>query len=174
MTAGRILLAEFADPATLVEAAERARRAGLRGLDAHTPFAVEELPKALGLRPSAIRLAMLVAGVAGAAFAWWLQWWTSVVLYPLNLGGRPLYSWQVFLVPTFEAAVISAAFGGVAAFLFATGLPRLNHPVFDAHGFERASLDRFFLAIADPRADSERVAALLDGLAPLSIREVSS
>ena len=87
-------------------------------------------------------------------------------------GGRPLFSWQVFVMPAFEAGILFATFGGIIAFLFTTGLPRLHHPVFDAHGFERASQDRFFLAVADPRADAARVAALLDGLAPLSIREL--
>jgi len=172
MSDGRLVLAEFADPETLLTAARRARDAGLRGLDAHTPFAMEELPEALGLRSTGIRLLMLAGGVAGAAFAFWLQWWTAVVDYPINSGGRPLFSWQVFVMPTFEAGILFATFAGIVGFLVTTGLPRLNHPVFDAHGFDRASQDRFFLAIADPRADGARVAALLDGLAPLSIREV--
>ncbi|MGG5823584.1 DUF3341 domain-containing protein [Falsiroseomonas sp. HW251] len=170
----RLVLAEFADPETLVAAARRARQAGLRGLDAHTPFAMEELPEALGFGSTGIRLVMLASGIAGAAFAFWLQWWTAVLDYPVNAGGRPLFSWQVFVMPTFEGGILLATFGGILAFLLTSGLPRLNHPVFDAHGFDRASQDRFFLAIEDPRADGARVAALLDGLAPLSIREVAA
>lgn len=172
MSDGRIVLAEFADPQTLLAAARRARRAGLEGLDAHTPFAVEELPEALGLGATGIRPAMLASGVFGAAFAFWLQWWSAVVDYPINAGGRPLFSWQVFVMPTFEAGILFATFGGIVAFLCTTGLPRPHHPVFEAHGFERASQDRFFLSVADPGADGARIASLLDGLAPLSIREL--
>ena len=173
MSDGRFVLAEFADPETLIAAARRARQARLGGLDAHTPFAVEELPEALGLRPAGIRLTMLASGVAGAAFAFWVQWYTAVLDYPINSGGRPLFSWQVFVMPAFEAGILFATLGGILAFLFTTGLPRLHHPVFDAHGFDRASQDRFFLVVADPSADAARVAALLDGLAPLSIRELA-
>jgi hypothetical protein len=172
MSDGRLVLAEFADPETLVAAVRRSKQAGLRGLDAHVPFAVEELPEALGLGTTRIGLVMLAGGFVGAGIAFWLQRWTAVVDYPFISGGRPFFSWQVFVMPTFEAGILFATFAGIVAFLVATGLPQLNHPVFDAHGFDRASQDRFFLAVADPHADGARVAALLDGLAPLSIREV--
>jgi hypothetical protein len=170
----RLLLAEFQDPETLLDAARRARDAGWRGLDAHVPFAIKELPEALGLRPTRIRLAMLIGGVLSGAFAYWLQWYSAVVDYPINAGGRPLNSWPVFLVPGFEATILGATFAGIIAFLVSTGLPQLHHPVFAAHGFERASQDRFFLSVADPEVDAVRFTELLDGLAPLAIREVAA
>jgi len=39
--------------------------------------------------------------------------------------------------------------------LYAAGLPRLHHPVFEVEGFESASIDGYWLAIAadDPRLD---------------------
>ena len=87
-----LLLAEFRDPETLLDAARRARDAGLRGLDAHTPFAVEGLTEALGLGPTRIRRAMLIGGVLSGAFTYWLQWYSAVVDYPINSGGRPLFN----------------------------------------------------------------------------------
>ncbi|RAI58008.1 DUF3341 domain-containing protein [Roseicella frigidaeris] len=172
MSAAPLLLAEFRDPATLLDAARRARDAGWRDIDAHVPFAIEGLPEALGLPPTRLRLGMLGGGLAGFLLAYGLQWYSAVLAYPLDSGGRPLHSWPAFLVPAFEAMVLGAVLAGVVGFLLATGLPRLHHPVFAAHGFERASQDRFFLAIADPAVDAARLAALLDGLGPLSIREV--
>ncbi len=169
---GRVLLAEFPDATTLLQAARRARDAGWQGLDAFAPFAVEGLGEALGLRPSRLRPAMLAGGLAGGAIAFALQWYSAVLAYPINSGGRPLNSWQVFLVPTFEGAVIAAAATGVIGFLFACGLPRLHHAVFAAPGFARASQDRFFLCTADPRLDAAGFADALDGLRPLAIREV--
>jgi len=167
-----LLLAEFRDPETLLDAARRVREAGFKGLDAHTPFPVEGLAEALGFRPTRIRPAMLVGGLLSGAFAYWLQWYSAVLDYPINSGGRPLHSWPVFLVPTFEATVLGATLTGIVAFLISTGLPRLHHPAFAARGFERASQDRFFLSVADPHVDAARLAALLDGLGPLSLREV--
>nr|WP_282572221.1 quinol:electron acceptor oxidoreductase subunit ActD [Roseomonas acroporae] len=167
------ILAEFRDPLTLIDAAHRAREAGLRGLDAHTPFAVAGLAEALALPTPRVRPAMLAGGLLAAAFVYALCWYSAVLDYPLVLGGRPLHGWQVFLVLTFEAGILGATFTGVAWFLVAAGLPRLNHPVFDARDIGRASQDRFFLAVADPAADEARLAALLDGLGPLSIRRVA-
>lgn len=172
MSEAPLLLAEFRDPETLLDAARRARDAGWRGLDAHVPFAIEGLSEALGLGRTRIRLAMLIGGVLSGAFVYWLQWYSAVLNYPVNSGGRPLHSWPVFLIPTFEATILGATLTGIVAFLVSTGLPRLHHPAFAAHGFGRASQDRFFLAVADPAVDATRLAAALDGLGPLSIREV--
>ncbi|TPG53167.1 DUF3341 domain-containing protein [Roseomonas nepalensis] len=169
-----LLLAEFRDPDTLLAATRRAREAGLRDLDAHTPFAVDGLPEALGLAGSRLRPVMLLAGLAAAALTYALCWYGGVVSYPFNTGGRPLHTWQVFLVLCFEAGILAAAIAGFVGFFVANGLPRLHDRVFAAHGFERASQDRFFLAVADPQADADGLAALLDGLAPLSVRAVDA
>jgi hypothetical protein len=166
-----LLLAEFRDPETLLDAARRARDAGWQRLDAHVPFDIEGLTEALGLPPTRLRLVMLAGGVLAGAFTYALQWYSAVYDYPFNSGGRPLHSWPVFLIPTFEAVVLGAILAGVVGFLVSTGLPRLNHPAFAAPGFDRASQDRFFLAVADPGVDAARLAAILDGLGPLSIRE---
>jgi hypothetical protein len=170
--AAPLLLAEFRDPAALLDAARRARRAGLRELDAHTPFPVEGLPEALALPEPSLRLPMLLAGLLAAALVFAMCWYSAVVDYPLNLGGRPLNSWQVFLVLAFEAGILCATLAGVLGFFWRAGLPRLHHPVFAAPGFERASQDRFFLSVADPEADAARLMALLEGIDVLSVQPV--
>lgn len=172
MSGKHVLLAEFGDPETLLNAARRARDAGWHGLDAHVPFAIDGLAEALGLGTPRIRRAMLIGGLASGAFVYWLQWYSAVLSYPLNSGGRPLHSWPVFLIPSFEAVILGATLTGIVAFLISTGLPRLHHPAFAAQGFARASQDRFFLAVADPAVDAAQLAAVLGDLGPLAIREV--
>ena len=167
-----LLLAEFRDPETLLDATRRARDAGWQGLDAHVPFSIEGLTEALGLPPTRLRRVMLAGGVLAGAFTYAMQWYSAVYDYPINSGGRPLHSWPVFLIPTFEAVVLGAILSGVVGFLVSTGLPRLNHPAFAAHGFERASQDRFFLSVGDPGTEPARVAGLLDGLGAVSLRTV--
>jgi hypothetical protein len=63
---------------------------------------------------------------------------------------------------TFELTVLTAAVVGVTALLWLCGLPRLDHPIFSATGFERASQDRFFLCVRtdDPRFDAHEVSTL--------------
>ena len=167
-----LILAEFRDPAALVEAARRARADGLTTLDAHTPFRVEGLADVLPRRPSRVRLAMLIAGLGMAAAAFALQWYSAVIDYPLDVGARPLNSWQAFVIPAFEVGVLAAAVAGVVVFLFSAGLPRPHQPIFAASGFERASQDRFFLSVGDPGTEPARVAGLLDGLGAVSLRTV--
>jgi hypothetical protein len=166
-----LLLAEFRDADSLLEAARRARRAGLAQLDAYTPFNVAGMPDALGLHGSPVRTIMLVAGLATAAAAYALQWYSAVFDYPLDVGGRPLNSWQVFLIPSFEVGVLVAAVAGVIAMLYGSGLPSPHHLIF-ADGFERASRDRFFLSVGDPAFGVDQLIALLDGLGPLSVERV--
>jgi hypothetical protein len=169
-----LLLAEFASADALLEAAWRARRAGLARLDAHTPFPIEGLAEALALPTPPLRPAMLAAGLLGAALAFALCFYSAVFAYPVDSGGRPLNSWPVFLVLRFEGGVLAATLCGVAGFFLATGLPRLHHPAFEAASMARASQDRFFLAVEDARADVTALAALLHGIDTVAIRVVAA
>jgi hypothetical protein len=151
------LIAEFAAPAMLQAALPLVRAAGHQTLDAFTPYPVEGLAEQLDMPPPRIRQAMLAGGliVAGAAFA--LQCYSAIIAYPINSGGRPLYSWQVFVLVPFEVGIFAAALAGVIAFLYGCGLPRLHHPLFEISGFERATQDHFFLlAMANDEGDSLR------------------
>jgi hypothetical protein len=142
------LIAEFRNPEVLHAALRRVKEAGHQALDAFTPYPVEGLDEELGIAPSRIRHAMLAGGLIVAACAFGLQWYSAVIDYPLNSGGRPLNSWQVFLLVPFEVGVFAAALSGVVAFLWSCGLPRLHHPLFEIPGFERATQDHYFLLVA--------------------------
>ncbi len=168
-----VLLAEFRDADALLQAAWRVRAAGLTPVDAFTPFSIDGLHDALGRRGTRIRYVMFLAAILAAGAAYALEWTTSVLYWPLDSGSRPLNSWVVFLLMPFEWGVLAAAVSGFAAFLWGTGLPRLHDPIFAVETFERASLDRFFLAVWRSSATGEdrRARALLESLGALSIRE---
>jgi len=165
------VIAEFDDPERLKEATSKARERGYRRMDAYCPFPLEGMADALGLGRSRIALITLVAGLAGAAAMFGLQWYAAVADYPWNIGGRPTFSWPSFIPLTFEVGVLSASICGVAGMFLLNGFPRLYHPVFDAVGFERASVDRFFLCIesGDERFDREATRAFLESFEPLRV-----
>jgi Protein of unknown function (DUF3341) len=142
------LIAEFADPDALRAALRLIKGSEHRAIDAFTPYPVEGVAEALNIPASRIRYVMLGGGLIVAACAFALQWYSAVIDYPLNSGGRPLNSWQVFLLVPFEVGVFAAALCGVIAFLRSCGLPRLHHPLFEIPGFERATQDHFFLLAA--------------------------
>jgi hypothetical protein len=145
-----VLLAEFRDSKRLVEAARRACRSDYRLVDAFTPVPVEELHDLLEHRRSHIRAAMFIGGVAMAAFAYGLQYFSAVINYPYNSGGRPLDAWPAFMLVPFATGILVAAISGFGTFLIECRLPRLHHPIFAVEGFERAAQDRFILALERP------------------------
>lgn len=170
------LVAEFADAETLIRAATRLRRDGHLLLDAFTPFRLPELDEILAVTPPRVRLPMLLGGLAIAVFAYFLQWYSSVIDYPLNVGGRPLNSWPVFLLVPFEVGMFAAALSGFVAFLWTCRLPQLYHPIFDTTGFTRTTQDRFFLLAAQTEEEkrNNRVREALESAGALIVMEQGS
>ncbi len=168
------LMAEFASADKLLEAARRAREAGYARVEAYSPFPVKGLAEAVGFRKTRVPLLVFLGGVAGGALAFGMQWYSAVMSYPLNIGGRPLNSWPSFIPPTFELTVLFAAFAGFFGMLVLNGLPRLVHPVFGVREFDLASRNRFFLCLRadDPAFERARAQALLESFAPMKVVEV--
>jgi hypothetical protein len=170
------LLAEYPSPQAILHAADGMREAGFTRWDAHTPFPVHGLERAMGLASSKVSLFVLVLGLGGAAAGMLLQWWTSVVAYPHVVSGKPFFSWQAFVPIMFECGVLGGALGAVFGFLGLAGLPRHHHPLFHSARFERFSDDRFFLSVesADPRWSAESTARLLAELGASRVERIGT
>ena len=168
------LLAEFHDPNELIVAIRRAREDGYTRLDAYTPFPIEEVSEALGLHHSRLPLLVLLGGITGACAGLALQYWTSAIDYPINVGGRPFFSVPAFIPIIFECMVLFAAFSAGLGMLALNGFPRPHHPVFNAARFALASRDRYFLCIQadDPRFDRRATRTFLESLHPSEVSEV--
>src|SRR5205823_14656862 len=126
-------------------AVRAAHREGYRRMDAYTPFPVEELSHALGFRHTRLPFLILIGGICGCVGGYLLQYWVSAVAYPMNIGGRPLNSWPMFIPVTFEVTILLAALTTVLGMLALNGLPAPYHPLFHVPRFAMASRDRFFL-----------------------------
>jgi ActD protein len=170
------LLAEFEKPEQLISAANRAREAGYRRMDAYTPFPVHGLPEALGRKHSFVPLITLIGGLAGATGGFTLQYWISKVSYPINVGGRPFNSWPAFIPVTFEMTILGAALSAVLGMLALNGLPMPHHPLFNEPRFALASRDRFFLCVEarDRRFDRAETRRLLESLTTRAVMEVEN
>ncbi|MFO0841470.1 MAG: DUF3341 domain-containing protein [Gemmataceae bacterium] len=168
------LVAEFESAQALVAAAAQARDAGYKRTDAYSPFPVEGLMEALGHRAHVLPLLVLIGGIVGGLGGYFLQYYTSVHYYPLNVGGRPLHSWPMFIPVTFECTILGAALTAVFGMLGLNGLPEPYHPLFHVERFALASRDRFFLAIraTDPKFHLEETRKFLQGLGPREVTEV--
>ena len=168
------LLAEFDDPTALVHAIRVTRSAGYRKLDAFTPFAVEAVNEALEIHEWRLPMLVLLGGVLGGVFGYGLAYWTSVIDYPLNVGGRPLHSWPSFIPITFETTVLGASLAAVLGMLVLNGLPMPHHPLFEVPRFALSTKDRFFLLIRanDPLFERDETRRFLERLVPRQVSEV--
>jgi hypothetical protein len=170
------LLAEFATPTDLYRACERIRDAGFTRWDAHTPFPVHGLERAMGLRRSPLPWIVLAMGLTGAALGFGLQVWVHTVAYPLVISGKPYLAWPAFIPITFEVGVLFAALGAVGGMLGLNRLPMHHHPLFQSKVFERVTDDAFFISIEswDPRFDAAATGELLESLGARSVELLES
>ena len=169
------LLAEFNTPSELVHATEQARAAGYRRMECYTPYPVEEAAEALHFHETRVPTVCLLGGLMGVTTAFLMETWINVWGYPLNVAGRPLWSWPAFIIPAYEWTILfaglSAAFGMIAL----NGLPQLYHPLFNAPNFRSgATTDKFFLCLEaqDPKFSLGETRSFLEQFPAVSVVEV--
>jgi hypothetical protein len=169
------LLAEFNTPGELVQATEQAYSAGYRRMECYTPYPVEEAASALHFHKTRVPLICLLGGVMGLVTAFLMQVWINVWAYPLNIAGRPLFSWPAFIIPAYEWTILFSGLAAAYGMLALNGLPQLYHPVFNAPNFrDGASTDKFFLCLeaADPKFSPSETRAFLEQFPAVSVVEV--
>ena len=169
------LLAEFNTPGELVHATEAARDAGYRRMECYTPYPVEEAAGALDCHRNRVPLLTLLGGLLGVTTAFGMETWVNVWAYPLNIAGRPYYSWPAFVVPAYEWTILWSGLTAAFGMLAMCGLPAPYHPLFNAPNFRTgASSDKFFLCLEarDPKFSLTESRAYLEAMHPVSIVEV--
>jgi hypothetical protein len=168
------LIAEFDEPEQVLEATRQAFALGYRRIDAYTPFHVEGLAEALGMRNTGVPLITLLCGITGGLTGYGMEYFSATIHYPINVGGRPLHSWPAFVPITFELTVLFAALGTVIGMLLLNGLPRPHHPVFETPFFEERNQSHFYLCIEakDPLFDRSRTQDFLQKQNAANVWEV--
>jgi len=168
------VIAEFTAAPALVQAVHRAREQGYVVMEAYTPYPIEELNDAIGHGPSRVPLLVLIGGILGGLGGFGLQYWTSAVDFPLNIGGRPPNSWVAFIPITFECTILVAGIAAVLGMLVLNGLPMPFHPVFGVDRFQLASRDRYFLMILarDPKFRAGDTFRFMETLGGVHVQDV--
>lgn len=168
------LMAEFDNRFDLIAAAKNARDAGYRSMDAFSPMPIHGLDEAIGFKDNRMSLLVLIGGLVGCFGGFGFMYWIAVIAYPMNIGGRPMYSWPAFIPIAFETTILCAAFAAVFGMLALNGLPRPHHPVFNVERFALATRNRFFLLIEarDPLFELEKTRQFLEDYHPREVTEV--
>jgi hypothetical protein len=162
-----LVLAEFESAHDVLHAAEKVRDAGYARWDAHTPFPVHGMDRAMGLKDSKVGWIVIVFALTGLSGAYVMMQWMNGIDYPLIVGDKPGGAPGTLpsMVPIlFELTILLSAFGAVLGMLHLNRLPRHNHPVFESERFRQASDDRFFISIEadDPKFEIGPTRSLLE------------
>lgn len=165
------LVAEFADPEPMLAATRTLREEGWQ-VELHTPFPVKGMKDALGFTGRTVPHAFVIGGILGAVGGFLMQVYPNIV-YPLDIGGRPMVAVPAFMLITFELLVLCSVLVGIGTMFARNRLPRLHYPLFDASRFHLASDNRFFvsLALVDGTDEGEARSAL-ERQGPSSIEKV--
>ncbi len=169
------VLAEFLTPDELVKAGKAAYAHGYRKMDAYTPFPVEAVEEAIRVKKTILPWVVFFGGLFGGMAGYGLEYWVSVIEYPLIIGGKPFHSWPNFIPVWFETTVLGASISAVAGMLALNGLPQPYHPVFNVESFvEHGQKDRFYLCIesSDPLFDAGKCRKFLEEMKPNGVWEV--
>lgn len=166
----KILVATFSETDPLLRAVRKARREMFRVYDVFAPFPVHGLDEALGVRRTRLPWVTLLCALTGLATAVTLQFYTNVLDWPLDVGGKPDNSTLAFVPICFELSVLFGGLGTVAALLVRARLYPGKKPWLFNPG---VTDDVFAMVLRRPSDDEthQRALALLKECGAASVTE---
>jgi hypothetical protein len=161
----------FLDEETVVNAARKVRESGFSKFDAISPYPIHAMEDACGIKRSPIPYVTFGAGVVGLLAGLALTYYTSVIDWPINVGGKPLFSLPAFIPIIFELTVLFAALSSVGAFFYLCGMPKVDPPVID----KDLTCHKFAIFIPENETgyNSERVEKMLTELGAVEIKKMA-
>ncbi|MEY4093985.1 MAG: hypothetical protein RLZZ53_1184 [Acidobacteriota bacterium] len=167
------VMAEFESGQALVEAARKTMGQGFTRVEAYSPVPIEELNDIIHKKRTVLPKLVLTGGLTGMATGFALQYWASVIEYPMNIGGRPQASWTTFIVPSYELTILFSALTAAIGMIVLSGLPQPYHPVFNVERFSMASSDKFFLVIESTDPKFSEATSFLQGTGAKGVYDVA-
>lgn len=160
------VLAEFENPADLMDAASAVNKAGYKQFDTYSPFPIHGMDEAMGLKPSKLGWIVLAHGIIGLVGGLVLQAWSMGIAYPVHISGKPYMNFPAFIPVTFALFILLSAFGAFMGLFVLNKLPRLHNPIFNSDRIAKATDDGFLLCIEadDPIFSREKTTSFLKEL----------
>jgi hypothetical protein len=167
MPESKVIAGFIDDPEQFLDVGSKAKEHGFKDLDGVMPYPVHGFEEALGLKkspvPSVAKLMLVIGAGLGLLFAGW----TSAIDWPINVGGKPLFSWQAFIPIVFECGVLLA---GITTFIYLFHLGRL-YPAKDPKMLRERLTDNQF-ALMIPVEGNGRSEDIIDFMKKNGVDEV--
>lgn len=144
MSKTKFILGLFDDPDELMHGIDKLQKNSIPIYDVYSPMPIHGIEAKLGIKDSRLGYAAFMFGCLGGTVVFSILFYTMVLDWPMNIGGKPHFAIPDFVPITFEWTVLFTAFGMVTTFFFATHLfPGRTPRVMEL----RATNDRFVIAI---------------------------
>lgn len=135
------LVAVFESETGLIDALQALETKQVKPTEVYTPYPVH---KALSMvrRNSRIPTISWIYGFIGAASVLAFLYWTSVINWPINYGGKPFNSFPSFIIITIVLTILIVTIGSLFTFSVVASLyPGMKSNVIDT----RATNDKFVI-----------------------------
>ena len=167
------LIGVFDDESGLVKAVEEIRGKDLKIEEVFTPYPIHEVIQAMG-KKSRLQIFAYFYGLFGALAVLAFLYWTSVIDWPINYGGKPFNSFPSFIIITIILTIFIVTISSLATFSGRAKLwPGKQHKSYDP----RATDDKFVIVVSmDETAPGElgTIEGIMKANGAVEIREEES
>ena len=162
------IMAVFSDDEPLVKAFDALKKEQVEIADVFTPFPVHHILEHHGSKTRIITLSWFYGILAAAAILAFL-YYTAVISWPLNYGGKPTNAFPSFLVVTIVLTIFSVTILSLFTFSARARIwPNVDKPIYH----EGATDDKFVILFEKEKIDEGKVMQLLGDLGAEEIIEV--
>ena len=161
----RTVVASFTSEAELRHALPSLRDLG--PVETYTPQALEDQQQS-----PILPMIVLIFGIIGVSAGFGMQVYANSIGYPVDIGGRPEFSWPAFVPIAFEIGVLTAILAGFIGYFVINQLPHLYDPVDEAMLMRNATRDRWCVSVRTETPD--RALHLLRSLSAEAAEEVAT
>jgi hypothetical protein len=161
------LFGVFGDEETLLAAFRRLKEQEIEIEDVFTPYPVHEILEKHG-RKSRITIVGWFYGFFATVGVLAFLYYTAVIDWPLNYGGKPSNAFPSFLVITIILTIFSITILSLFTFSWRANLwPSNEKPIYHP----RATDDKFVILVKKEKADAARATALMKETGAIEVIE---